>query len=319
MVDEKVADAKKKRLEKSIYKTFIEISQLKESLVARGYSKDEIVGKHDKAGNAITPPNAQYYALYTKITNDVYNYVYGYFFTNHNFREMARGAGVEIMKCIRECLWNFDKSKTPAEQDSQTAKTNGESPEQAKEGGEYQSVGRAFLNYVTTSIYKEVKRASYKNKKKFDEGCENPLQTTISYDSDAGKYLVDREIAEKNTNLLDESFVFHNEDDLKYIFCVFDKVFLSKQERARDFVSALITRELLEELSCIPSLESDYEAGLLRQQKFACDVLISEYLQDGKIRTQESVAAMYGKDKTAASRLMKEIRDKSNYILKGNP
>ena len=101
--------------------------------------------------------------------------------------------------------------------------------------------------------------------------------------------------------------------EFKQVLCGFDNQFAREQERVKPYLSALLTRQILNEIENakidskqIPEL---FENCTFTKTERARDIL-NRFLFDRKMMTQEEVAAMFGRDKTDASRTMRNFLHK---------
>lgn len=100
---------------------------------------------------------------------------------------------------------------------------------------------------------------------------------------------------------------------IKSVVSKIDEKFSKKQERVKPYLSALIARQILFEFEKSQT-EKLFISDLLLNCNFIKFEKTSEILEDyfasGKIPMQEEVSAMFGKDKTDASRTMKNFLEK---------
>ena len=89
-----------------------------------------------------------------------------------------------------------------------------------------------------------------------------------------------------------------------------DKAFAAAQERTKPYLSALITHRLLVKLESAP-VDMDNAMALLRAATFAkteeAQKIIAAYQKGGAFCTQEDIAKCFGRDKTDASRTLKNF------------
>ena len=95
-----------------------------------------------------------------------------------------------------------------------------------------------------------------------------------------------------------------------------DKIFCTKsQERTKPYLSALLMRQLLDDLKNA-GIDNKQISGLLENRTFAqpeeAHDILEHFLSDNELPTQEAVAAMFGRDKTDASRTIRSFCDKMN-------
>ena len=89
-----------------------------------------------------------------------------------------------------------------------------------------------------------------------------------------------------------------------------DKAFATAQERTKPYLSALITHRLLVKLESAQA-DMDNAIALLRSASFAktkeAQKIIAAYQKGGAFCTQEDIAKCFGRDKTDASRTLKNF------------
>ncbi len=103
------------------------------------------------------------------------------------------------------------------------------------------------------------------------------------------------------------------QNKIKSVVSRIGEEFCKKQERVKPYLSALITRQILFELEK-SQIEKLFVSDLISDCGFAkfekATEIVEDYFASGKISTQEEVAAMFGKNKTDASRMMRAFLDK---------
>ena len=128
-------------------------------------------------------------------------------------------------------------------------------------------------------------------------------ETATVFDSLAGD-----DSAEKN--LLDEA----ERDEMTQRLLVLDEEFCKSQERTKPYLSALLMRQILSELSA--KFDTEQIPALFENCTFAqtekAQNLLKGFLFGNKIPTQEEVAKMFGRDKTDASRTIHNFLEKIN-------
>lgn len=91
------------------------------------------------------------------------------------------------------------------------------------------------------------------------------------------------------------------------------QIWMKSQKRSQDYLSALVTRQLLGEASrFVPDAKL---VPALRQYVFCNENILEQYLK-GRLPLQEEVAEQFGKGKTDASRKMRDFREKLSDSLK---
>ena len=106
----------------------------------------------------------------------------------------------------------------------------------------------------------------------------------------------------------DETVILKTE--LECCLTEIDKAFAAAQERTKPYLSALITHRLLVKLESAPA-DMGNAIALLRAASFAktkeAQKIIAEYQKGGAFCTQEDIAKRFGRDKTDASRTLKNF------------
>ncbi|MBD5399349.1 MAG: hypothetical protein HDR57_05695 [Treponema sp.] len=106
----------------------------------------------------------------------------------------------------------------------------------------------------------------------------------------------------------DETVILKTE--LECCLTKIDKAFAAAQERTKPYLSALITHRLLVKLESAP-VDMDNAMALLRAATFAkteeAQKIIAAYQKGGAFCTQEDIAKRFGRDKTDASRTLKNF------------
>lgn len=103
-------------------------------------------------------------------------------------------------------------------------------------------------------------------------------------------------------------------EKLHSTFSYIQQIWMDSQKRTQDYLSALVTRQILSEASRF--LSDTKLVPALRQYAF-CDAKILEQYLDDKLPLQEEVAEQFGKDKTDASRTMRRFQEKLSYLNEG--
>ena len=120
------------------------------------------------------------------------------------------------------------------------------------------------------------------------------FDTLDSNYSDGEKHVADEDEVEK----------YLSEIDARFCYC---------QERTKAYLAALLTHRVLTELENT-KIEKDKIEELLRNLSFACELeskrVAESFFGAGEFFTQEQVAAWFGRDKTDASRTLKNFEKK---------
>ena len=98
------------------------------------------------------------------------------------------------------------------------------------------------------------------------------------------------------------------------IFCI-EEIYIQEKEKtenqikSKTYLSALITRQVIEELSSSQILTDDEVKNLLLKTSFVDKTVLGLFIQ-GNFPNQQDIAKFYGKDKTDASRKIKSFLKK---------
>ncbi len=101
-------------------------------------------------------------------------------------------------------------------------------------------------------------------------------------------------------------------EELHSIFSCIQQIWEDSQERTQDYLSALVTRQILSENRFISDAKLVPE---LRQYGFCDANILEQYLED-KLPLQEAVAEQFCRHKTDASRTMRHFQEKLTDLLK---
>lgn len=101
-------------------------------------------------------------------------------------------------------------------------------------------------------------------------------------------------------------------EELRFIFPCIQQIWMGSQERTQDYLSALVTRQILSENRFISDAKLVPE---LRQYGFCDANILEQYLED-KLPLQEEVAEQFCRHKTDASRTMRHFQEKLTDLLK---
>ena len=105
----------------------------------------------------------------------------------------------------------------------------------------------------------------------------------------------------------------YNADKLDLWLKQIDEIFFEQQERIKEYLSSLLLRQLLEEMNNA-KIDSNSVIKFLDGKSFAntenAKRVIESFLSDEDFVTQGEVAGWFNRDKTDASRTMKEFLKK---------
>lgn len=263
-----------------ILTTFNELQGLIKEPIDKGVERDNICGRANSDGEYIITPNVRYQALYTKIVTQIFEYS-KLIFTNEKARSNFQSAGVQVMSTIRRCIWSYEGNKGD------------------------------FVRYVMVAVSKEVKRAALKDEK---DGL--PCDCVESGDSDKTVFMVDLCKDEKE-DFIDKDDVLDIKSNITTLFSIIDRVYSNEQERTKRFASALLTRQVLEELFYVPSFDVNFIKSVCQGYKFIDEDILNQYLCSERFE-QNDIALRFNKDKTDASRLVKKLVDKIKCVFEYN-
>lgn len=130
----------------------------------------------------------------------------------------------------------------------------------------------------------------------------------------------DNEISLIESQISSQSFLFNPEavflnkeinknieNRIKDFLSLVDEVFVQEKEKtenqkkSKQYVGALITRQIMEDLSKIHSIDQTKICRMLNKKRFT-DQTVLELFKQEKLISQQEIAAWYNKDKTDASR-----------------
>lgn len=102
-------------------------------------------------------------------------------------------------------------------------------------------------------------------------------------------------------------------DEIAQTLLALDKEYSCAQERTKPYLSALLMRQILSELKSA-RIDSNQVVSLLGNSAFAqtekAQIILKRFLSDDELPKQEEVAAMFGRDKTDASRTIQKFQKK---------
>lgn len=103
--------------------------------------------------------------------------------------------------------------------------------------------------------------------------------------------------------------------DIHIVIKNIEAMFLQEKENTKNqllskkYIAALLTRQILEELDASKYYEYSEILSLIREQAF-CDESILKFFVEGVLPTQAEIAKAFGKDKTDASRKLRQFIEK---------
>lgn len=264
-------------------------------------------------------------SLKTKLAADIWKWcavVFG--------SERTGNTGVEIMECINRSLSSFKKDEAAGYM-HYIASALKKEIRRAEEKSAVEE--RCFIS-LSDEKQRQIKQflrfADYYGKditnadvqKLFAKNCACPVEEiaalaqyyarsfvrgdTIVSDDGEERSLWDVVPAKDAT--LEETVILKTE--LERCLAEIDRIFSTAQERTKPYLSALITHRLLVKLESAPA-DMDNAMALLRAATFAkteeAQKIIAAYQKGGAFCTQEDIAKHFDRDKTDASRTLKNF------------
>ena len=133
--------------------------------------------------------------------------------------------------------------------------------------------------------------------------------------------LTDSFVSEHNFTYNPETNFFINDENLEDekkledLFCLIENLYLEEKDKtenqktSKQYLGALITRQILEDLSKIPNLSQSKICRMLESKCFSDNTVLELFIQD-KLPNQQDIAEWYNKDKTDASRKIGKFSQK---------
>lgn len=275
--------------------------------------------------------NEEFKSLKTKLAADIWRWcalVFG--------SQRTGNAGVEIMECIKRSLSSF-KGEAAGYMNYIAAALKKEIRRAAGKVAYEERCPISLPDKKQRKIKQFLHFAEYCGKditnpdvqKLFAKNCACPVEeiaalaqyyarsfvrgdTIISGDGEEQSLW---ETVPAQENMTEEKVI--SEIELKRYLAEIDKTFASAQERTKPYLSALITHRLLVELE---TASKDNAVALLRSASFAkteaAQKIIAEYRAGGVFCSQEDVAKRFDRDKTDASRTLKNFWEKVSTCMK---
>ena len=274
----------------------------------------------------------EFKSLKTKLATNIWNWC------NTVFGKPKTGnAGVEIMECINRSLSSFKGS--PAgymnyiavslknEIQRAKAKATDEEKRLIRLPDKKERKIKQFLHFAE-QYGKDIRNTDAQQLIAKEFGCtvEEVSELVLRYFqsfvqgdtivSDNGEELSLWEIVPALENMMED---FDAKIELEQFLIEIDKAFASVQERTKLYLSALITRHLLVEAG---NADMNAAVELLHSTSFAktnaAQKIIEAYKAGGGFCSQEDVAGWFGRDKTEASRTLKNFLEKVSTLMKND-
>ena len=300
----------KEKLELKIEKTAKEIFTLKESSCS---------------------DDSEYKTLLTKMSDLTWRW------SKITFGQKVENASVEIMECIKRSLKNFNGNDyikyisvaLKNEINNGNKKNQLFEKQQISIPEKKQREINSLLKYIESSgktlthqdDLKNISKALNIETSEIQELLKIKQQSEVLSDTvqscDGEEYsLIDSFVSKYNfdynpeINFFINDEKFENEKKLEDLLCLIEDLCLNEkdktetQKKSKQYLGALITRQILEEFSKIHSFSQSKICRMLEIKCFTDKVVVGLFLQ-GKIISQQDIAEWYKKDKTDASRKIK--------------
>ena len=273
---------------------------------------------------------SEYKTLFTKLSDLIWRWA------KITFGQKIENASIEIMECIKRSLSSFKEGENEyvkyisASLKIEIEKANRKNQLSERELIRIPEKKRKRINQIfkyaegygksleSNSDLKKI--ASVFNLSDFDlkellqwKHQAGVLQDCVISNDDNEISLIESQISSQSF-LFNPEAVFLNkeinkniENRIKDFLSLVDEVFVQEKEKtenqkkSKQYVGALITRQIIEELSKIPSINQTKICRMLDKKRFT-DQTVLELFKQEKLISQQEIAAWYNKDKTDASR-----------------
>ena len=254
--------------------------------------------------------------------------------------ERTGNAGVEIMECINRSLSSFKGEVTgymnyiaaalKKEITRATAKAKNEERSLIRLSEKKQRKIRQFLRFAercgkditNPDVQKMIAKDYSYPVEEVSRWRQYYVQSFVQGDtivSDDGEERSLWDTVPAQETMLDEAVIL--KIGLECCLTEIDKAFAAAQERTKPYLSALITHRLLVELESAQA-DMDNAIALLRSASFAktegAQKIIVEYQKGGAFCLQEDIAKRFDRDKTDASRTLKNFLEKVSIGIKSD-
>lgn len=291
---------------------------------------------------------SEYKTLFTKLSDLIWRWA------KITFGQKVENASIEIMECIKRSLSSFKEGENEyvkyisASLKIEIEKANRKNQLSERELIRIPEKKRKRINQIfkyaerygksleSNSDLKKI--ASVFNLSDFD------LKELLQWKHQAGvlqDYVISNdgnEISLIESQISSQSFLFNPEavflnkeinknieNRINDFLSLVDEVFVQEKEKtenqkkSKQYVGALITRQIMEDLSKIHSIDQTKICRMLDKKRFT-DQTVLELFKQEKLISQQEIAALYNKDKTDASRKVKtflqKIQEKMSTIEK---
>lgn len=281
---------------------------------------------------------SEYKTLFTKLSDLIWRWA------KITFGQKIENASIEIMECIKRSLSSFKEGENEyVKYISASLKIEIENANRKNQLSERELIRipekkririKQIFKYAegygksleSNSDLKKI--ASVFNLSDFD------LKELLQWKHQAGvlqDYVISNdgnEISLIESQISSQSFLFNPEavffnkeinknieNRINDFLSLVDEVFVQEKEKtenqkkSKQYVGALITRQIMEDLSKIHSIDQTKICKMLNKKRFT-DQTVLELFKQEKLISQQEIAALYNKDKTDASRKVKTFLQK---------
>lgn len=273
---------------------------------------------------------SEYKTLFTKLSDLIWRWA------KITFGQKIENASIEIMECIKRSITSFNECETEyikyisASLSKEIEKANRKNQLNERELIKIPQKKRNKINQILkyTERYgknlnseNDIKKiASVFNQNSFDikehlqwKHQSEVLQDCAKSSDDEDYSLTDSFVSEHNFTYNPETNFFINDENLEDekkledLFCLIENLYLEEKDKtenqktSKQYLGALITRQILEDLSKIPNLSQSKIYRMLESKCFSDNTVLELFIQD-KLPNQQDIAEWYNKDKTDASR-----------------
>lgn len=281
---------------------------------------------------------SEYKTLFTKLSDLIWRWA------KITFGQKVENASIEIMECIKRSLSSFKEGENEyVKYISASLKIEIEKANRKNQLSERELIRipekkririKQIFKYAegygksleSNSDLKKI--ASVFNLSDFD------LKELLQWKHQAGvlqDYVISNdgnEISLIESQISSQSFLFNPEavffnkeinknieNRINDFLSLVDEVFVQEKEKtenqkkSKQYVGALITRQIMEDLSKIHSIDQTKICKMLNKKRFT-DQTVLELFKQEKLISQQEIAALYNKDKTDASRKVKTFLQK---------
>lgn len=261
------------------------------------------------------PHSAEWNTLRAKFAITIWNYTTGV------YGSVVNECGVEIMETLEGILKNFSPDKGDCIHYINTSIKNlirkqkeKMRVEEVRKGIKLPEKKIKTLKRLCESFGKDIRSPEVQKWLAETQGLPlGDVRCLLQADNEY-RVLSENQVAadEEGEVSMFDSLVIQNPDnevemmeELRPIFSCIQQIWMESQERTRDYLSALVTRQILSENCFILDAKL---VPTLREYAFCNSSILEKYLDD-RLPSQEEVAEQFGKHKSDASRSMKKFQE----------